>query len=177
MTHHKVYQTEGIILGKKDFGEADRMFSIYTKEFGMINAIAQGVRFLKSKLRYNLDTFSICRAGLIKGRDFWRIVDAEEILPAPNISDNEKFSLIIKISKLIKRMVRGEEKNDLLWKTIRDFFVFLKEKNFKNDDMEKTEISTVLDILYSLGYVDKHSHLSKKDAIITINRALKESHL
>ncbi len=176
MTHY-IYQTEGIILGKKDFGEADRMYNIYTKEFGMVNATAQGVRLLKSKLRYNLGTFSVCKTGLIKGRDFWRIVDAEEILSASNISDNEKLSLVVKISRLINRMVRGEEKNDLLWKTIKDFFVFLKEKNFKNSDVEKIEISTVLDILYSLGYVDKHSHLSKRDAIITINKALKESHL
>lgn len=174
---HQIYQTEGIILWKKDFGEADRMFNVYTKDFGMINAIAQGVRFLKSKLRYNLGALSICRVGLIKGRDFWRIVDAEEILSLPSISDDEKLSLLIKISKLIKRMVKGEEKNDLLWKIIMDFFLSLKNENFKENNLKNIEISTVMDILYSLGYVDKRSHLSKRDAIITINRALKESHL
>ena len=30
---HQIYLTEGIILKKRDFGEADRLFWIYTEKF------------------------------------------------------------------------------------------------------------------------------------------------
>ncbi len=76
---HVIYQTEGIVLGKRDFGEAERMLYVYTEKFGMVNAIAQGVRYVKSKLRYNLDLFAYGNFSLVAGREIWRITDAEEI--------------------------------------------------------------------------------------------------
>ncbi|MBU1159875.1 DNA repair protein RecO, partial [Patescibacteria group bacterium] len=77
---HIIYQTEGIILRKSNFGEADRILTIFTEKFGKISAVAQGVRYLKSKLRYNLETMSRSRIGLVASKKTdWRIIDAEEI--------------------------------------------------------------------------------------------------
>ena len=74
---HQIYLTEGIILKKKDFGEADRLFWIYTEKFGMIMASAKGVRLEKSKLRGNLDVFTYGDFAVISSKDFWRLVDAQ----------------------------------------------------------------------------------------------------
>ena len=83
---HQIYLTEGIILKKKDFGEADRLFWIYTEKFGMIMASAKGVRVGKSKLRGNLDVFTYGDFAVISSKDFWRLVDAQEtISPKLNI--------------------------------------------------------------------------------------------
>lgn len=158
---HQIYQTEGIILGKKDFGEADRMFSIYTKEFGMISVIAQGVRHLKSKLRYNLDIFVLGNFSLVRGRDIWRITDAEEIKKINN--DNlDKFS---EITGFLLRMIKGEERDDFIWQKIKDFF-------WASED----EIKTIAEILHNLGYMTEIPS-SEKDIISLINRAIRESHL
>ena len=55
---------------KKDFGEADRLFWIYTEKFGMIMASAKGVRLEKSKLRGNLDIFTYGDFAVISSKDF-----------------------------------------------------------------------------------------------------------
>lgn len=153
---HVIYQTEGIVLGKRDFGEAERMIYIYTEKFGMIQAMAQGVRYLKSKLRYNLDLFTFGNFSLIAGRDFWRITDAEEI------KSNKK---IIRIANFLMRMIRGEEKNDFVWQKVKKIFL-------SGGD----EINTVAEILHNLGYMAKVPE-SKKEKIAAINRAIKESML
>jgi hypothetical protein len=153
---HIIYQTEGIVLGKKDFGEAERMYNIYTEKFGMIQAMAQGVRYLKSKLKYNLDLFTFGNFSLIAGRDFWRITDAEEI------KSNKKN---IRIANFLMRMIRGEEKNDFIWQKIKKFFL-------SGGD----EIETMAEILHNLGYMAEVPE-SKKKRIAAINRAIKESML
>ena len=92
---HQIYLTEGIIIKKRDFGEADRLFWIYTEKFGMIMASAKGVRLEKSKLRGNLDVFTCGDFAVISSKDFWRLVDAREtISPKLNRNSAERPSLI-----------------------------------------------------------------------------------
>ena len=38
----RVYQTEGIIIKRHKFGEADRLLTIFTADFGKVRAIAKG---------------------------------------------------------------------------------------------------------------------------------------
>lgn len=163
---HIIYQTEGIVLGKRDFGEAERMYNIYTEKFGMVNAMAQGVRYLKSKLRYNLDLFSYSNFSLVAGKDFWRITDAEEIKSNRKIIDDEgKLNLFSRIANFLTRMIRGEERNDFIWQEVKKIFL-------SGGD----EIETVAEILHNLGYMTEVPE-SKKEKIAAINRAIKESML
>ncbi len=46
---HSIYHTEGFVIASQDTGEANKYYKIYTKDFGLIGATAQGVRHLKSK--------------------------------------------------------------------------------------------------------------------------------
>lgn len=125
---YTIYQTEGIILGGKDVGEADRIFSILTKDLGRIDAMAQGVRYLKSKLRYNLNAFNYCRFGLVATKDSWRIVDAEELNGWPAIRASfEKLAAVSRIAELVSRMVRGQEPDFNLWNEVKNAFAFLEK--------------------------------------------------
>ncbi|MEW5907968.1 MAG: DNA repair protein RecO [Patescibacteria group bacterium] len=180
---HIIYQTEGIILGRKDFGEADAIITIFTEKFGKINAIAQGVRYLKSKLRYSLDKFSYSRFGLIISKAFedsiWRIVDAEEKMPLTDLlKEKERIKILSRIMKLIDRMVQGEERNDNLWQEIKRVVTALNDQKISQKDLSELEISVVLNILTVLGYLERGiRYESGKKAIAAINHALKESML
>jgi DNA repair protein RecO len=162
---YQVYQTEGIILAKKDFGEAERLFYIFTKEFGMIKAVAPGVRYLKSKLRPNLDLFCYNNFSLIRAKDVWKITDASEIT---NIKDSEKLKIFAKIAGFLIRMIKGEEKNDFIWRELATFF--------KGPMGKDTEIFFIAKILKNLGYLSDEN-LPKKQLIASINKAIKESML
>lgn len=176
---YQIYSTEGIILKKKDTGEADRLFWIYTEQFGMIMASAKSARLEKSKLRPGLSLFTYGCFSLISSRNFWKIVDARDIL-LPKITSETVGSLNVfsKIGKLLERMINGEDRNELLWLELRCLFVKLfggKEK-LDRDKLNDLEIRSVAEILKTLGYVSEIPSL-KKEILHVINKAIKESML
>ncbi len=59
---------KGIILGRTDFGEADRILTLLTPERGKLRLMAKGVRRIKSKLAGGIELFSISDITFIKGR-------------------------------------------------------------------------------------------------------------
>ena len=167
---YQVYQTEGIVLAKKDFGEAERLFYIFTKEFGMVRAVARGVRYIKSKLRPNLDLFRYNNFSLIMAKDVWKITDASEI---STIKNPEGLNFFAKISVFLTRMIKGEEKNDFIWQEIKNLFFRLKSDNRNLKDLE---IYFLARLLNNLGYLPEIPS-SRKALIAAINKAVKESML
>ena len=181
---HQIYLTEGVILKKKDFGEADRLFWIYTEKFGMIMASAKGVRLEKSKLRGNLDIFTYGDFAVISSKDFWRLVDAQEtISPKLNCNSVEQTKVFTKIANLLIRMIKGEEKNEEIWRQLKNLFLKLFQENVADlpadeagKDLKYLEIKSIAVILKTLGYMEEIP-VSGKGLILAINRAIKESML
>ncbi len=160
---YAVYTTRGFILGSAPSGEASKTYSIYTEDFGLIKGKAQGVRLLVSKLRYNLEDYSFATFSLVRGREVWRITGAEKEF-AP-MSDARVRARIL---NLTRRLVQGEERNDALFAAL----LSLKDESV-------SETSALASILDALGYLDKKSleGKSEREAILEINRALKETQL
>ena len=65
--HHK-FHTDALIVGSAVFGEANKVYELFTRDFGMIRASAQGVRLAKSKLKYALQDLSYVRVDLVQGK-------------------------------------------------------------------------------------------------------------
>ncbi|MDB5170116.1 MAG: repair protein RecO [Candidatus Saccharibacteria bacterium] len=60
--------TDGIILSRTNYGEADRIIKLLTPANGKISLIARGVRKPKSKLAGGIELFSVSGITYIKGR-------------------------------------------------------------------------------------------------------------
>lgn len=81
-------RVEGIIIDKKAFREADRIFTIYTKERGKLDALAQGCRKVSSKLNSHLELLNYARFTLAKGKTLDRIATVDTIASFPSIKSN-----------------------------------------------------------------------------------------
>ena len=193
MSYH-VYQTEGIILGSAPIGESNRYYYLMTKDLGFVIAFAQGVREVRSKLRPQLSDFSHVSLDLIRGRDTWRIVNADVKEPRGSfLSGEEQIMLLARLSLLARRLLHGEERNDELFETLRSGFSYAARIN--GGRLNDIEIFLAAKIVKSLGYWggdDKISALIEEpvgDAALEkispffrsiskeVNRALSESHL
>lgn len=64
----KQFTTQGIILTRTDFGEADRILTFITPEHGKIRAIAKGVRKAGAKLAGAIELFSVTELTVVTGR-------------------------------------------------------------------------------------------------------------
>ncbi|OGF66916.1 DNA repair protein RecO [Candidatus Giovannonibacteria bacterium RIFCSPLOWO2_02_FULL_43_11b] len=112
-----LYQTEGIILNSQDQGEADKVLTIYTKEFGMMRLFARGTRRASSKLNKFLNLFTYGKFGFVSGKDSWHLIDAEDLGHFDKIFEPE-FG---RVSNFIKRFSPGEGKEPKLWEAFQDF--------------------------------------------------------
>jgi DNA repair protein RecO (recombination protein O) len=193
--HHK-YHTQGIILSSKNLGEANKLIFVYTREMGLIKAIAQGVRLGKSKLRFSLQDFSLSNIDFVKGRDLWRITSAS-FVSSFSIARESKDSMVFisHICSLIERLCGEEEKNEKVFDDFINSLKLLNNQNIESSFREALELYVVLRILNNLGYIGDSEIINKyiknsfnKDSInfllkdrkliiFHINKALKESHL
>ncbi|HVV66586.1 MAG TPA: DNA repair protein RecO [Candidatus Saccharimonadales bacterium] len=60
--------TDGIILKRTDYGEADRIITVLTPERGKLRLMARGVRKVKSKLAGGIELFSTSQLTYIEGK-------------------------------------------------------------------------------------------------------------
>ncbi|HET7059796.1 MAG TPA: DNA repair protein RecO [Candidatus Saccharimonadales bacterium] len=60
--------TTGIILGRTNYGEADRILTVLTPDHGKLRLMARGVRKVKSKLAGGIELFSTSNITFISGR-------------------------------------------------------------------------------------------------------------
>lgn len=60
--------TQAIILSRTDYGEADRIITLLTPDYGKLRLLAKGVRRVKSKLAGGIELFSVSTITFIKGR-------------------------------------------------------------------------------------------------------------
>ena len=78
MAHHPhVYSTEAITLRRTDFGEADRILTLFTPTYGKVHAIAKGARRTTSRLAGHLEPFTRTQLLLASGRDLDIVTQAE----------------------------------------------------------------------------------------------------
>ena len=64
------YVTDAIVLSRFDLGEADRVLTLITPEFGKLKAIAKGIRRPTSRLGGSLEPFAELTIALARGRTF-----------------------------------------------------------------------------------------------------------
>ncbi len=75
----KRYSTEGVVLLRRNFSEADRIINIYSKHYGKISVIAKSVRKIKSKKRGSLEVFSHIKFSAARGKNLDIITEVETI--------------------------------------------------------------------------------------------------
>ena len=156
---HHIHHTEGIILGSKNYGETGKYYAIFTRDLGMINASAQGVRKLSSKLRFVLQDFSYVKVDLVRGKDFWRITSASKTNKLENILKNSiNIEIFANIGRLLKRLLAGEYPNKILFADLLNGLHFL-EKSKDIVESQNIEIIIVLRILNNLGYIGENEML------------------
>ncbi len=79
MARERTYRTEAIVLKRSDFGEADRLLTLYSKELGKIRAIAKGARKPQSRKTGHVELFMRSKFFIAKGRNLDIVTQAEMI--------------------------------------------------------------------------------------------------
>src|SRR4028118_627259 len=74
-----VYKNKGIVLRSIRYGEADRILDLYTRDAGLVSAIAKGIRRTKSRFGARLEPLSCVDFLAYQGRTLDTLTHAETL--------------------------------------------------------------------------------------------------
>src|SRR5687767_1364337 len=147
----KPLATHGIILRRIDYGEADRIITFLTSDYGRIRVMAKGVRKSKSKLAGGIELFSTSELHFIKGKsDIGTLVSTRMVKHYGGIvKDLERTELAYQMLKSIDRVLEDG--------TGQEYFSMLNESLAALDTQTinpvLTELSFTMRLLADTGHV------------------------
>lgn len=127
--HHR---TKGLILKKEDRGETNRVFIVFTQDFGKLELLAKAERKIKSKLRSGLELFYLSDIEFIQGKTQKTITDAILIDDFRNLRRNLiKLSVVHRIADSLDSLVKVEERDDNIWDLLMEVFAKINGDGLK----------------------------------------------
>lgn len=76
MARPRTYRAEAIVLKRIDFGEADRVLVVFTRERGKLSVVAKGIRRISSRKAGHLELFTHAEVQLARGANLDVITEA-----------------------------------------------------------------------------------------------------
>lgn len=72
-------RVDAVVLRHSDYGEADRLLTIYTRQFGKMRVLAKGARKIASRKAGHIEPFTHVKLQLAKGRDMFLVTQADTV--------------------------------------------------------------------------------------------------
>ena len=114
-------RTEVVVLRHSDWGEADRLLVLYSRESGKLRAVAKGVRKLHSRKAGHLEPFTRVKLMMARGRDFWIVTQAETVDAYPPVrEDLVRTAYAAYLIELLDRFTYEEGENRALYQLLVD---------------------------------------------------------
>lgn len=112
----QAFKTEGIVLKRRDFGEADRILVVFTLHKGKISVIAKGVRRITSKRAPNVELLNRVQMFLYPGKNFFTLTEAVAVDTYQRLKEDLTLSTYaFHILELINRLTVEEQENRILY--------------------------------------------------------------
>ncbi len=107
---NRIFKGEGLILRTRILGEADRLVTLLTREYGKFEAVARGARKMKSRLAAGVDIFTRGDYTFQRGKT-WPLITGQSSMEKFLWfrEDPELYPYGLYLSELIDRLVIGEE--------------------------------------------------------------------
>lgn len=147
---------EGVVIKKSNYSEADKIVTIFTKEFGKITVLAKGLRRMSSKRSGSLDLFTHIKGSHVAGRGNLPTL-TEVVLINMHANWKKHFgriSVAYRLAEVVDKLTADfqphPETYDLFLSHLSDI------SHLKKDWQVKLDI-WIIELLNSLGYLDLKS--------------------
>lgn len=147
------YRTKGFILKKNDLWETDRIFTVFTKDFGKLGILGRAIRKIKSKLRSGMRLFSLANVEFIQGKTYKTLTDASLIEEFSNLrKDLKRLKITYDIAEILDNLVRGEQRDEKIWMLLRETFQILNKPSISVKECWLAFYYFLWNFLAILGY-------------------------
>ena len=143
--------TLAIIIGRRNYHEADRLLTLFTEKNGKMVVRAKGVRLSKSKRRGHIELFNTIKAQIIEGRGFPILAQTELIEDRSSIKSNIKLLRIAyHLAELVSRLTPDNEKHGEVFDLLNRAFSSINLKIWDKEEYLSEKFEEKL--LRLLGY-------------------------
>lgn len=142
-----------IVLARNNTREFDQMVSLYTQEYGKVEALAKGIKKIISKNSANLKAFSLVDVEITKGKGVDHLTKVQPINIFKNIyNDFDKIFVAGYIIKIVDNNILAGEKDERIFDLLLSFFLFLNSATSVNSFVLVTGF--VFKLWHCLGFGD-----------------------
>ena len=154
----RTYKTEGIILRRINFGEADRLITIFSKHYGKQKVLGKGVRKIKSRRAPHLELFNQSVIFLHRGKNFDIITEAQTVNSFSDLRDDlSKIQAAYRICELVNELCPEHQEN----RPVYEFMLqTLTGISLNSNDLNQWINSFSLNLLWNLGFLPNGKNLS-----------------
>lgn len=147
---NRTYKTEGVILKRLNFGEADKIITIFSRHYGKIRCIAKGIRNITSRKGGNLELFNRVVVFIAKGKNM-DIITEVQLLDSYSVfrRDLKKVALVFQAAELIDRLTADNQTNDQI---LVDFYEFLEQLSKGQKEDQETIKDFKIKLLQATGF-------------------------
>lgn len=153
------YRTCGFVIKKNDIAEADRIFTIFSRDFGKIRILGKSIRKIPSKLKSGIDIFYLSEIEFIQGKTYKTLTDSVVLEKFKNIRKNLiKLKIIHKIAGSLNGLLGVEEKDDKLWDLVNETFEKLEDYSLPTKNYLSVYYYFLWNFFSILGYKPELFH-------------------
>ncbi len=110
------FKTEGIILKRRDFGEADRILTVFSLNRGKISVLAKGVRRITSRRAGNVELLNRVMMYLHPGKNFLILTEAVALDTFQKLKEDLTLSTYAyHILELTDKLTAENQENRILY--------------------------------------------------------------
>ena len=167
----RTYKVEGIVLKRRNLGEADRVLTILSRDLGKITVKAPGVRRIPSRRSSHVELLNLSQFTLYSGsKTFMPIVTEAQTLEDFSLIKNDlrKIGLALYVCELTNGLCADNQEN-------REVFFHLK--NILSELSSSSDVLNLVkkfekNLLTELGFWSEAKLLQTQDSQIVIERLL-----
>ena len=157
------YSSEGIVLSRKNYGEADRILIVFSQDFGKISLIAKGIRKIKSKKRGHLEIFSKIKFSAIKGNGMDIMTEAETVNDYAGVRINlNKISLAYYFCEVVNKIIHEDEQQ----LSVFNLLSLVLEELEETTELKKLRLKFIYNLLTDMGYWPESEKIIDADIVL-----------
>ncbi|MFH1098643.1 MAG: DNA repair protein RecO [Candidatus Uhrbacteria bacterium] len=116
-----IYSTSAIVLRRRDIGEWDRLYTVYTLEHGKLVLVGKGTRRPKAKLASHLEPLSEVDLTIARGRAIDRVAFARVLWSGAAIAGSfERLRVAMFIAECADQLVGERHRDPALYDCLRE---------------------------------------------------------
>lgn len=151
-------KTRGFILKRSNYGEADKILTVFSREKGKIHVLAKGIRRIKSRRAPHLELFNLVYFVLHHGQTLDIVTEARVESSYAGIKANLKLSgFLFYLSEILDKIIPEHQPHPEVFDQLQAHLKALEtvSRSPSSNDAQRLTKEFVVQLLWSLGYLPK----------------------